>query len=111
MSELLNNTQKNAKQDPFNWEGNHGIEFLSQVLWELGHPEEPKETLLDVLKSVHEKTAAHIISLEHAAYIHSIIELGEFEEYKMKLHDVNSRIYARRNREKEQIPKEEVAQF
>ena len=111
MSEEFNKTQGSVKQDPFNWESNHGIEFLSQVLWELGHPEEPKETLLEVLNSVHEKTATLIISIEHAAYIDSIKEQGELEEYKMKLHDVNSRIYARRNREKEQNPKEETAQF
>ena len=32
-------------------EHNYEIKFLATVLWELGHPEEPDETLVEVLEN------------------------------------------------------------
>ena len=91
-----------SKQDPNDWEHNHGIGFLSMVLWELGHPEEPDKTLLAVLKDVQQETGACILSFDDAAVI--IGQQHEFDHYRFqgRRRARQSRIKAREERQQKE---------
>ena len=52
--------------DELEWIERHGVKFLQAVLWELGLDEEPEETLIEVLASVHERTELYVFDLESA---------------------------------------------
>ena len=91
-----------SKQDLNDWEHNHGIEFLSMVLWELGHPEEPDETLLEVLKNVGQETGACIISLDDAEAIIDLRHDVGFIHHQHQLRARQSRIEAREERQKKE---------
>ncbi len=102
----MNNKRKNSnldsKYDPNDCEHNHGIGFLSMVLWELGHPEEPDETLLEVLKAVQQETGALIISFDDAR---EIINEGydiDLINHQIQFRARQSRIEAREERQKKE---------
>ena len=95
ISEIKND---NIQYDLFNWEHNHGVGFLSQLLFELGYPAEPEETLLDVLKEVHKKSGAYIISLEDARAINGQYDEVAVIDDKHRHIAIDSRIEAREER-------------
>jgi|TARA_B100000315_G_scaffold128968_1_gene118619 hypothetical protein len=93
--------ENEKKRHPLNWESNHGLEVLSQVLWELGHPGEPEETLLEVIDSVHKKTGAYIINHKDAAAIISLVDELDFYDQQNLSEVRKSRIKAREKRQRE----------
>lgn len=52
--------------DERGWIKRHGVKFLQGVLWELGLDEEPEETLIEVLTTVHERTGFYVFDSESA---------------------------------------------
>jgi hypothetical protein len=81
------------------WMMNHGTDFLRAVLWELGHPTEPTQTLIEVLNRVHEDLGSFIISLDDAS---DIIEEGRYIEHIDNQHRTRirqERIEARNERQ------------
>ena len=53
--------QENERDlDPRDWISCHGVKFLQEALWELGLDEEPKETLMEVLETVHRRTKLYV---------------------------------------------------
>ena len=102
MVKIMNDKEleyKKQTQGSSSWMHRHGIDFLSQVLWELGHPEEPKETLIEILEAVHRKTGVFIIDLDHAATILNNINEVEFSFFQSNLRNISSRVEAREDRE------------
>ena len=97
-----------SKQDPYDWEHNHGIGFLSMVLWELGHPEEPDETLLEVLKDVRQEKDACIISLDDAREIIKEGNYVNFDYHQNQLRARQSRIEARKERQKNEAVDDDI---
>ncbi len=99
MNNKRQNSNIDSKYDPNDCEHNHGIGFLSMVLWELGHPKEPDETLLEVLKAVQQETGALIISFDDAReIIYEENEIG-FIIHQGQLEERQSRIEAREERQ------------
>jgi hypothetical protein len=97
---------KKQTQGSSSWMYRHGIDFLSQVLWELGHPEEPTETLIEILKAVHRNTDVFITDLDQAATIIANIDEVKFSFFKSHLCTISSRVKAREDRENKKKEKE-----
>lgn len=98
MADESNDSKKPEQYDPYNWERNHGMIFLSQVLCELGYPNEPDETLLEILKEVHRVSKAYIINWDDADYMINKCRHMDFEIQKDKFRVIESRIKAREQR-------------
>ncbi|MDB9704111.1 hypothetical protein OAA86_08480 [Rhodospirillales bacterium] len=64
------NTSSKSTPD---WIKKHGTKFISEVLWELGHPSEPKETLIEVLNNVSEALNTFIMDCDDASHHVQII--------------------------------------
>ena len=94
--------QENERElDEFDWERRHGVEFLQAVLWELGLDEEPEESLIEVLKTVHEITKLYVFDTESAqryAYDCNSIDTSYSRVYASAR---QKRINARRKRKSE----------
>ena len=103
--------ENNKHHDPFNWECNHGVEFLCRTLFLLGHPDESEETLIEVLKEVHKKTDAYIISLEDANMINSIVGEIDFIDDQNRQKAINTRIKARQLRQQQEDDLEDEIPF
>ena len=59
--------QENERDlDELEWIERHGVKFLQAVLWELGLDEEPEETLIEVLTTVHKVTGLYVFDSESA---------------------------------------------
>ena len=98
MSEICKKSNDQDRYDHFNWERKHGVEFLSRVLGELGHPSEPDETLFEILQEVHTKTNVCIISLEDARAINGQYDELAFIDDKHRNIAIDARIEAREER-------------
>ena len=68
--------QENERElDELEWIERHGVKFLQAVLGELGLDEEPEETLIEVLASVHDRTKLYVFDLESArSYVNDSYE-------------------------------------
>ena len=102
MNNQRQNSNIDSKYDPNDCEHNHGIGFLSMVLLELGHPKEPDETLLEVLKAVQQETGARIISFDDAEEIINVGHEVDFINHKYQFRARQSRIEAREERQKKE---------
>ena len=102
MTNKRQNSNTDSKYNPYDFEHNHGIGFLSMVLWELGHPKEPDETLLEVLKAVQQETGARIISFDDAEVIINETDEIDFIIHRDQLRERQSRIEAREERQKKE---------
>ena len=89
--------QENKPYRPeHHWIKPHGLRFLQSVLWELGLDEEPEETLIEVLASVHERTELYVFDLESArSYVK---DSYEDQWAQCKLRDARALISARQER-------------
>ncbi len=94
--------QENEPYRPeHHWIKPHGLRFLQSVLWELGIDEEPEETLIEVLITVHKETGLYVFDYESA---HSFV--SECEEVNIAYNQRyasarQARINARRKRKLE----------
>ena len=73
--------QENERElDELEWIERHGVKFLQAVLGELGLDEEPEETLIEVLASVHDRTKLYVFDLESArSYVNDSYEDPQYE--------------------------------
>jgi len=76
-------TPKYDEDNYWLWADQDGIGFVLKVLWELGYPEEPYETLEKIIENVHKKTGVVITSLENA---HCLYE--EEQDFKRQDHKI-----------------------
>ncbi len=78
--------QENERDlDELEWIKRHGVKFLQAVLWELGRDEEPEETLIEVLASVHERTELYVFDLESArSYVNDPYE-DQWAHYRLRI--------------------------
>ena len=93
--------ENERKLDELYWKERHGVEFLQAVLWELGLDEEPEESLIEVLKTVHEITKLYVFDTESAqryAYDCNAIDISYDRVYASAR---QKRINARRKRKLE----------
>ncbi len=102
MTEVNEDPKTKYGPDCYNWKHNHGLEFVSRVLFELGHPDEPEETLFEVLTEVKKITDAYIISLKDARAINSLDDEVNFQNDRHKRTEIESRIEAREERLREE---------
>ncbi len=92
--------------DKRNWIKRRGVKFLQSALWELGHDEEPEETLIEVLETVHERTELYVFDLESArSYVNDPYE-DQWAQYELRnasalISARQERIKARRKRKLE----------
>ena len=77
--------QENERDlDELEWIERHGVKFLQAVLWELGLDEEPEETLIEVLASVHDRTKLYVFDLESArSYVNDPYE-AQWAQYELR---------------------------
>ncbi len=88
--------QENEFYPELEWIKRHGVKFLQSVLWELGLDEEPEETLIEVLASVHERMELYVFDLESARRY--VIDPYEDQWAQCELHNARALISARQER-------------
>jgi hypothetical protein len=92
-------TQENThSKAPYDWIEKHGVNFISEALWELGHPSEPVETLIDVIKNVSEISETFIVNQDDAVKLVKIIGELEVHDSKIEAKRRQLRINARNSR-------------
>ncbi len=89
--------------DKRNWIKRHGVKFLQSALWELGLDEEPEETLIKVLETVHERTELFVFDSESARRFASECEDVDLVYSRVYASARQERINARRKRKREAV--------
>ncbi len=96
---------KDQENEPYlpehHWIKPHAVRFLQAVLWELGHDEEPEETLIEVLETVHERTELYVFDSESARRLASECEDVDVLYSRVYASARQERINARRKRKLE----------
>ncbi len=85
------------------WIERHGVKFLQVVLWELGLDEEPEETLIKVLETVHERTELFVFDSESARRFASECEDVDVLYSRVYASARQEQINARRKRKLEAV--------
>ncbi len=85
----------------------HGVRFLQSALWELGHDEEPEETLIKVLETVHERTELFVFDSESARRFASECEDVDVLYSRVYASARQEQINARRKRKLEAVDDED----
>ena len=93
--------------DERDWIKRHGVKFLQSALWELGRDEEPEETLIKVLETVHEITNLYVFDSESARRFASECEDVDFLYSQAYASARQERIHARRKRKLETMDDED----
>ncbi len=100
--------QENERDlDELEWIKRHGVRFLQSVLWELGLDEEPEETLIEVLTTVHAETGLYVFDAESARSFASDCEDVDIVYNQRYASARQERINARRKRKLEAVDDED----
>ncbi len=98
---------KDQENEPFlvihDWEKRHGVKFLKVVLSELGLDEDPEETLIEVLTTVHAETGLYVFDSESARSFASECEDVDIVYNQRYASARQERINARRKRKREAV--------
>ncbi len=93
--------------DERDWIKRHGVKFLQSALWELGLDEEPEETLIEVLETVHERTELYVFDSESARDYASFDDYFNFTKNQSCKSARQRRINGRRKRKLETMDDED----